>query len=63
MRVPLIDARDEEECQANIQELRKIVDRAELSGPRVAENNRFLANLDSILERHRKEQDLNQEGN
>ena len=60
---PLIDARDEEERQANIQELRKIVDRAELSGPRVAENNRFLVNLDSILERHRKEHDLNQERN
>ena len=55
------DEREEEERQAEIQKLREIVDRAELSGPRAAEDDRFLANLESILERHRQNQDLNQE--
>ena len=55
------DEREEEERQAEIQKLREMVDRAELSGPRAAEDDRFLANLESILERHRQNQDLNQE--
>ena len=55
------DAQEEEERQAEILRLRRIVDRVELSGPRVAENERFLANLDAILERHIKSQSLNQE--
>ena len=55
------DEREEEERQAEIQKLREIVDWAELSGPRAAEDDRFLANLESILERHRQNQDLNQE--
>ena len=55
------DEGEEEERQAEIQRLRKIVDRVELSGPRVAENERFLANLDAILERHIQSQSLNQE--
>ena len=55
------DKREEEERQADMLRLRQIVNRAELAGPRVAENDRFLANLDAILERHRQSQDLNQE--
>ena len=55
------DEREEEERQAEIQRLRQIVDRAELSGPRAAEDARFLADLDAILERHRQAQELNQE--
>ena len=55
------DEQEEAARQDSIRDLRKIVDRAELSGPREAENNRFLANLDSILERHRQSQNLNQE--
>ena len=51
----------EEERQAEILRLRKIVDRVELSGPRVAENERFLTSLDAILERHIQSQSLNQE--
>ena len=55
------DKREEEERQEEIRRLRKIVDRVELSGPRVAENDRFLASLDAILERHIQSQSLNQE--
>lgn len=55
------DEREEEERQAEIRRLRQIVDRAELSGPRAAEDARFLADLDAILERHRQAQELNQE--
>ena len=55
------DEQEEAARQDSIRDLRKIVDRAALSGPREAENNRFLANLDSILERHRQSQNLNQE--
>lgn len=58
---PRSDEREEEERQAEILRLRQIVDRVELSGPRVAENERFLANLDAILERHIQSQSLNQE--
>ncbi|MYD49778.1 MAG: AAA family ATPase [Chloroflexi bacterium] len=58
---PSADEREEEERQAEIRRLRQIVDRAELSGPRAAEDDRFLANLDAILERHRESQNLNQE--
>ena len=55
------DEREEEARQAEILKLRGIVDKAELSGPRAAEDDRFLANLESILERHRQSQELNQE--
>ena len=58
---PRADEREEEERQGEIRRLRQIVDRAELSGPRAAEDNRFLANLDAILERHRESRNLNQE--
>ena len=58
---PRADEQEEAARQDSIRDLRKIVDRAALSGPREAENNRFLANLDSILERHRQSQNLNQE--
>ena len=58
---PRADEHEEAARQDRIRDLRKIVDRAALSGPREAENNRFLANLDSILERHRQSQNLNQE--
>ena len=55
------DEGEEEERQAEMRRLRQIVDRVELSGPRVAEDDRFLANLEAILERHRQAQELNQE--
>ena len=55
------DEREEEERQAEMRRLRQIVNRVELSGPRVAEDARFLADLDAILERHRQAQELNQE--
>ena len=55
------DEGEEEERQAEMQRLRQIVDRVELSGPRVAEDARFLADLRSILERHSQSQNLNQE--
>lgn len=58
---PSADEREEEKRQTEIRRLRQIVDRAELSGPRAAEDDRFLANLDAILERHRESQNLNQE--
>ena len=58
---PRVDEREEERRQSEIARLRQIVDRAELSGPRVAEDARFLADLESILERHRESQELNQE--
>ena len=58
---PRVDEREEERRQSEIARLRQIVDRAELSGPRVAEDARFLADLESILERHRDSQELNQE--
>ena len=58
---PVMDEREEEERQAEIRRLRQIVDRAELSGPRAAEDARFLANLEAILERYKESQDLNQE--
>ena len=53
--------REEEERQSEIRRLRQIVDRAELSGPRAAEDARFLADLRSILDRHSQSQNLNQE--
>ena len=58
---PRADERGEEERQAEIRRLRQIVDRAELSGPRAAEDARFLADLEAILERYKETQDLNQE--
>ncbi len=58
---PRVDEREEERRQSEIARLRQIVDRAELSGPRAAEDARFLANLESILERHRQSHELNQE--
>ena len=58
---PQADERAEEERQAEIHRLRQMVDRAELSGPRVAEDDRFLSNLEAILERYRQSQDLSQE--
>ncbi len=58
---PVTDERGEEERQAEIRRLRQIVDRAELSGPRAAEDARFLADLRSILHRYSQSQNLNQE--
>ena len=58
---PRADEREEEERQAEILRLRQIVDRSELSGPRAAEDARFLADLRSILHRYDQEQNLNQE--
>ncbi len=55
------DERAEEERQTEMRQLRQIVDRAELSGPRVAEDARFLADLRSILDRYSQSQNLNQE--
>ncbi|MDE2788687.1 MAG: AAA family ATPase [Chloroflexota bacterium] len=58
---PVMDEWEEEERQAEIRRLRQIVDRAELSGPRAAEDARFLADLRSILHRYSQSQNLNQE--
>ena len=58
---PRADEREEEERQAEILRLRQIVDRSELSGPRAAEDARFLADLRSILDRHSRSQSLDQE--
>ena len=58
---PRADERAEAERQSEIARLRQIVDRATLSGPRAAEDARFLANLEAILERYQQTQDLNQE--
>ena len=58
---PSADEREEEKRQTEIRRLRQIVDRAELSGPRAAEDARFLADLRSILDRHSQSQNLNQE--
>ena len=58
---PMADEREEEERQAEIRRLRQIVDRAQLSGPRAAEDARFLADLRSILHRYSQSQNLNQE--
>ncbi len=55
------DEREENERQSEITRLRQIVDRAALSGPRAAEDARFLADLRSILQRYSQQQDLNQE--
>ena len=55
------DEREENERQSEITRLRQIVDRAALSGPRAAEDARFLADLEAILERYKESQDLNQE--
>ena len=55
------DEQEENERQSEIARLRQIVDRATLSGPRTAEDARFLANLEAILERYQQTQDLNQE--
>ena len=55
------DERAENERQSEISRLRHIVDRAALSGPRAAEDARFLADLRSILHRYSQQQDLNQE--
>jgi hypothetical protein len=44
-----------------MRELRAAVDINVLSGPRVAEDERFGATLESILERYRQSTDLNQE--
>ena len=57
----MADEREEEERQAEIRRLRQIVDRAQLSGPRAAEDARFLADLRSILHRYSQSQNLNQE--
>lgn len=58
---PVTDEQGEEERQAEIRRLRQIVNRAELSGPRAAEDSRFLADLRSILHRYSQSQNLNQE--
>ena len=58
---PRADERAEEERLAEMRRLRSIVDRAELSGPRAAEDERFLADLRSILHRYSQSQNLNQE--
>ena len=58
---PRADEQEENERQSEIARLRQIVDRAALSGPRAAEDARFLADLRSILHRHTQQQDLNQE--
>ena len=57
----LADEREEEQRQARIRELRGIVNIAVLDGPRAAEDARFKADLQAILERYRQSQDLNQE--
>ena len=57
----LADEREEEQRQARIRELRRIVNIAVLDGPRAAEDARFKADLIAILERYRQSQDLNQE--
>lgn len=58
---PMTDEREEDERQAEMRRLRQIVDRTELSGPRAAEDARFLTDLRSILDQHSRSQDLNQE--
>ena len=58
---PRTDEREEEDRQAEMLRLRQIVDRAELSGPRAAEDARFLADLRSILNRHSQSENLDQE--
>ena len=58
---PRADEQEENERQSEITRLRQIVDRAALSGPRAAEDARFLADLRSILQRYSQQQDLNQE--
>lgn len=58
---PQADEQEENERQSEITRLRQIVDRAALSGPRVAEDERFTENLTRILERYRLSRDLNQE--
>ena len=58
---PRADEREEEARQTEMLRLRQIVNRAELSGPRAAEDARFLADLRSILERYSQAQNLNQE--
>ena len=58
---PRADEREENARQSEITRLRQIVDRAALSGPRAAEDARFLADLRSILHRYTQQQDLNQE--
>ena len=58
---PRGDAQNEQERQDRMRELRVAVDTNVLSGPRVAEDERFAATLESILERYRQSTDLNQE--
>ena len=58
---PLADEREEEQRQTRIRELREIVNIAVLDGPRAAEDARFAATLEGILERYRQSKDLNQE--
>ena len=58
---PREDAQSEQERQDRMRELRAAVDTNVLSGPRVAEDERFAATLESILERYRQSTDLNQE--
>ena len=58
---PLEDEREEEQRQTRIRELREIVNIAVLDGPRAAEDSRFAATLEGILERYRQSKDLNQE--
>lgn len=58
---PREDAQNEQERQDRMRELRVAVDTNVLSGPRVAEDERFAATLESILERYRQSTDLNQE--
>ena len=58
---PQGDDHAEQERQDRMRELRVAVDTNVLSGPRVAEDERFAATLESILERYRQSTDLNQE--
>ena len=58
---PRGDDHAEQERQDRMRELRVAVDTNVLSGPRVAEDERFAATLESILERYRQSTDLNQE--
>ena len=58
---PWEDDHAEQDRQDRMRELRVAVDTNVLSGPRVAEDERFAATLESILERYRQSTDLNQE--
>lgn len=58
---PRQDDEAEQQRLAEMHRLRQVVDKAQLSGPRVAEDDRFLANLETILQRHRDSQSLDQD--